>query len=61
MKRRICNSVVYADKVLNNPKTDDNVKRCTKIIARSALQTGAMKPRAGYAKLLTLCKRRVGS
>ena len=52
------NSVVYADKVLNNPKIDDNVKSDAQIIiARSALQTGdETKARAGYARLLTLAK-----
>jgi hypothetical protein len=35
------NSVIYADKVLSNPKTDDNVKSDAQIIiARSAMQTG---------------------
>jgi TolA-binding protein len=52
------NSVVYADKMLNNPKIDDNVKSDAQIIiARSALQTGdETKARAGYARLLTLAK-----
>ena len=57
-KKDYSNSVIYADKVLNNPKTDDNVKSDAQIIiARSALQTGdESKARAGYAKLLTLAK-----
>lgn len=57
-KKDYVNSVVYADRVLNNPKTDDNVKSDAQIIiARSAMQTGdETKARAGYAKLLTLAK-----
>lgn len=57
-KKDYANSVVYADKVLNNPKTDDNVKSDAQIIiARSAMQTGdEQKARAGYAKLLTIAK-----
>ena len=57
-KKDYANSVVYADKVLNNPKTDDNVKSDAQIIiARSAMQTGdESKARAGYAKLLTIAK-----
>jgi regulatory protein YycI of two-component signal transduction system YycFG len=49
------NSVIYADKVLSNPKTDDNVKSDAQIIiARSAMQTGdETKARSGYTKLLT--------
>lgn len=57
-KKDYVNSVVYADKVLSNPKTDDNVKSDAQIIiARSAMQTGdETKARVGYAKLLTLAK-----
>ena len=49
------NSVVYAEKVLANPKTDDNVKSDAQIIiARSAIQTGdEAKARSAYAKLQT--------
>lgn len=49
------NSVVYAEKVLANPKTDDNVKSDAQIIiARSAIQTGdETKARSAYAKLQT--------
>lgn len=52
------NSVVYAEKVLANPKTDDNVKSDAQIIiARSAFQTGdEAKARAAYAKLETVAK-----
>ncbi|PKH66112.1 hypothetical protein CXF59_08910 [Flavobacterium sp. ALD4] len=57
-KKDYSNSVIYADKVLSNPKTDDNVKSDAQIIiARSAMQTGdETKARAGYAKLLTIAK-----
>ncbi|OCB76458.1 tetratricopeptide repeat protein [Flavobacterium crassostreae] len=57
-KKDYVNSVVYADKVLNSPKIDDNVKSDAQIIiARAAIQTGdEVKARAGYAKLLTLAK-----
>ena len=57
-KKDYSNSVIYADKVLNNPKTDDNVKSDAQIIiARSALQTGdEAKARSGYAKLLVIAK-----
>lgn len=52
------NSVVYAEKVLMNPKTDDNVKSDAQIIiARAAIQTGdETKARVAYAKLLTIAK-----
>ncbi len=52
------NSVVYADKVLANPKTDDNVKSDAQIIvARAAIQTGdEAKARSAYAKLQTIAK-----
>jgi tetratricopeptide (TPR) repeat protein len=57
-KKDYSNSVIYADKVLSNAKTDDNVKSDAQIIiARSAMQTGdETKARAGYAKLLTIAK-----
>lgn len=50
--------MIYADKVLSNPKTDDNVKSDAQIIiARSAMQTGdETKARSGYTKLLTIAK-----
>ena len=52
------NSVVYAEKVLANPKTDDNVKSDSQIIiARAAIQTGdETKARSAYAKLQTIAK-----
>jgi TolA-binding protein len=52
------NSVIYAEKVLVNPKTDDNVKSDAQIIiARAAIQTGdEAKARVAYAKLLTIAK-----
>lgn len=52
------NSVVYAEKVLANPKTDDNVKSDAQIIiARAAIQTGdEVKARSAYAKLQTIAK-----
>ena len=51
-------AVVYADKVLANPKTDDKVKSDAQIIvARSAIQTNdEQKARVAYAKLLTIAK-----
>jgi tetratricopeptide (TPR) repeat protein len=57
-KKDYLNSVIYADKVLSNPKTDDNVKSDAQIIiARSAMQTGdETKARSGYTKLLTIAK-----
>jgi TolA-binding protein len=57
-KKDYSNSVVYAEKVLNNAKTDDNVKSDAQIIiARSAMQTGdEAKARLGYAKLLVIAK-----
>jgi len=50
------NAVVYADKVLTNPKTDDKVKSDAQIIvARSAIKTNDEdKARTAYAKLLTI-------
>lgn len=52
------NSVIYAEKVLMNPKTDDNVKSDAQIIiARAAIQTGdESKARVAYGKLLTIAK-----
>ena len=57
-KKDYDNSVVYAEKVLVNPKTDDNVKSDAQIIiARAAIQTGdEMKARSAYAKLQTIAK-----
>ena len=52
------NSVVYAEKVLENPKTDSNVKSDAQIIiARAAMQTGDdTKARTAYAKLRSIGK-----
>ncbi|HLF52097.1 tetratricopeptide repeat protein [Flavobacterium sp.] len=52
------NAVVYADKVLSNPKTDDKVKSDAQIIvARSAMKSNdETKARSAYAKLLTIAK-----
>ena len=52
------NAVVYADKVLANPKTDDKVKSDAQIIvARSAIKANDEgKARSAYAKLLTIAK-----
>ena len=57
-KKDYNNAVVYADKVLSNPKTDDNVKSDAQIIiARSAMQTGdESKAKAAYAKVLPIAK-----
>ncbi len=52
------NAVIYAEKVLANPKMDDKVKSDAQIIvARSAIQTNdEPKARVAYAKLLTIAK-----
>ena len=52
------NAVVYADKVLANPKTDNKVKSDAQIIvARAAIQVNdEAKARSAYAKLLTIAK-----
>ena len=52
------NAVVYADKVLANPKTDNKVKSDAQIIvARSAIKANdENKARSAYAKLLTIAK-----
>jgi TolA-binding protein len=52
------NAVIYADKVLANPKTDDKVKSDAQIIvARSAWNSNdESKARTAYAKLLTIAK-----
>jgi outer membrane protein assembly factor BamD (BamD/ComL family) len=52
------NSVIYADKVLANPKVDDKVKSDAQIIvARAAFLTNDdAKARAAYAKLQTIAK-----
>lgn len=52
------NAVIYADKVLANPKTDDKVKSDAQIIvARSAMNSNDdTKARSAYAKLQTIAK-----
>ncbi|MEP6931188.1 MAG: tetratricopeptide repeat protein, partial [Flavobacterium sp.] len=57
-KKDYNNSVIYADKVLQNPKADSNVKADAQIIvARAAMQTGDEdKAKAAYAKLSTTSK-----
>jgi tetratricopeptide (TPR) repeat protein len=57
-KKDYDNSVVYAEKVLANPKTDSTVKSDAQIIiARAAIQTGdEMKARSAYAKLQSIAK-----
>ena len=52
------NAVVYADKVLNNPKTDNKVKSDAQIIvARSAIKVNdEAKARTAYANLLKIAK-----
>ncbi|MFH6936530.1 tetratricopeptide repeat protein [Flavobacterium sp. FlaQc-30] len=57
-KKDYNNSVVYADKVLQNAKTDANVKADAQIIvARAAMQTGdEEKAKAAYAKLSATSK-----
>ncbi|MFT3796795.1 tetratricopeptide repeat protein [Flavobacterium sp.] len=52
------NAVIYADKVLANPKMDDKVKSDAQIIvARSAWNSNdEAKARTAYAKLLTIAK-----
>ena len=57
-KKDYDNSVTYADKVLQNPKADTNVKADAQIIvARAAMQTGEEdKAKTAYAKLSTTSK-----
>lgn len=57
-KKDYSNSVVYADKVLQNAKTDANVKADAQIIvARAAMQTGDEgKAKEAYAKLSSTSK-----
>jgi tetratricopeptide (TPR) repeat protein len=52
------NAVVYADKVLANPKIDNKIKSDAQIIvARSAIKVNdEPKARVAYAKLLTIAK-----
>lgn len=57
-KKDYGNSVIYADKVLQNPKADANVKADAQIIvARAAMQSGDEdKAKAAYAKLSATSK-----
>jgi len=57
-QKEYANAVVYADKVLANPKTDNKVKSDAQIIvARAAIQVNdEAKARVTYAKLLTIAK-----
>jgi TolA-binding protein len=57
-KKDYNNSVIYADKILQNQKADANVKADAQIIvARAAMQTGnEEKAKAAYAKLLATSK-----
>lgn len=52
------NAVIYADKVLANPKTDDRVKSDAQImVARSAIKANdEAKARSAYANLLKIAK-----
>ncbi len=52
------NAVVYADKVISNPKMDDKVKSDAQIIiARSAIKANdEVKARSAYASLLKIAK-----
>lgn len=57
-KENFADAVVYAEKVLANPKMDDKVKSDAQImIARSAVKVGdEAKARTAYAKLLSIAK-----
>jgi TolA-binding protein len=57
------NSVVYAEKVLTNSKTDEKVKNDAQIIiARGAIKNGDdVKAKLGYAKLLPVAKGELGA
>lgn len=57
-QKDFANAVVYAEKVLANPKTDDKVKSDAQIIvARSAIKTNdEAKAKDAYAKLLKIAK-----
>ena len=54
-KKDYANAVVYAEKVLDNPKAEADVKSDAQIVvARSAMETGdEAKAKAGYEKLAT--------
>jgi tetratricopeptide (TPR) repeat protein len=57
-QKEYTNAVIYAEKVLANPKTDISVKSDAQIIvARSAIKSGEeVKAKIAYAKLQTLAK-----
>ncbi|NUN11905.1 hypothetical protein HUU53_04670, partial [Candidatus Micrarchaeota archaeon] len=57
------NAVLYADKVLANPKVDDRIKSDAQmIVARSAIKTNdEVKAKAAYAKLQTIAKGELAS
>lgn len=57
-KKEYAKAVIYADKVMANPKTDNKIKSDAQIIvARSAIQSGdETKAREGYARLLKIAK-----
>ena len=57
-QKEYVNAVLYADKVLSNPKTDDKVKSDAQIIiARAAFNSGdLLKARQAYSKLLAIAK-----
>lgn len=57
------NTVIYAEKVLSNPKTDDRIKSDAQImIARAAIQTGdEAKAKTAYTKLLDIAKGEVAA
>ncbi len=54
-KKDFANAVIYAEKVLDNPKSEIDVKNDAQIVvARSAMETGdEAKAKAGYEKLAT--------
>ena len=57
-QKEYVNAVLYADKVLSNPKTDDKVKSDAQIIiARAAFNSNDLpKARLAYSKLMTIAK-----
>lgn len=57
-KKEYSKSVVYAEKVLMNPKTDDKIKSDAQIIiARAAIESGdEAKAKVAYAKVMTIAK-----
>lgn len=55
-KKDFANAVIYAEKVLDNPKSEIDVKNDAQIVvSRSAMETGdEAKAKAGYEKLATV-------